>query len=91
MAYCKGEGKVKSQNFLKNRTFNFAINGFYSFKIAEELYHKRYFDVWSTEKKVNQTVIIPVRDTFGVDGFNYIKSGIKSKSLIDILPERVYY
>ena len=46
MAYCKGEGKVKSQNFLKIRTFNFAINGFYSFKIAEELYHKRYFDVW---------------------------------------------
>ena len=53
MAYCKGEGKVKSQNFLKIRTFNFAINGFYSFKIAEELYHKRYFNVWSTEKKVN--------------------------------------
>lgn len=26
MAYCKGEGKVKSQNFLKIRTFNFAIN-----------------------------------------------------------------
>ena len=49
MAYCKGEGKVKSQNLLKIRTFNFAINGFYSFKISEVLYHKRYFDVWGAE------------------------------------------
>lgn len=91
MAYCKGEGNVKSQNFLKIRTFNFAINGFYSFKISEELYHKRYFDVWGTEKKVNQIVIIPVRDAIEVNGLNYIIPGIKSKNMIDILPERVYY
>ena len=40
---------------------------------------------------MNQIEIIPVRDAFGVDGLNYTKAGIKSKSLIDILPERVYY
>ena len=91
MAYCRGEGKVKSQNFLKNRTFNFAINGFYSFKISEELYHKRYFDVWGAEKKAKRYEIIPVRDGFRPVGLNYIKTGIKAGMLIDILPERVYY
>lgn len=78
MAYCKGEGKFKSQIFLKIRTFNFAINDFYSFKISEALYHKRYFDVWGAEKKAKQYEIIPVRDCFRSAGLNYIKTGIKA-------------
>jgi y4mF family transcriptional regulator len=89
--HCKGEGKVKSQNFLKIRTFNFAINDFYSYKVAKTLYHKRYFDVRRAENEAIEHGIIPVRVAFGVDNLDYIKSGIKLKSLIDILPERVYY
>ena len=74
--YCKGEGKVRSQKILKNRTFNFAINDFYSYKVAKTLYHKRYFDVRRAENEEIEHKIIPVRVAFILNNLGYTKSGI---------------
>ena len=81
MAYCKGEGNVKSQNFLKNRTFNFAINGFYSFKISEVLYHKRYFDAWGGRIE-SETVRDYTRSGwFWAGGIELYQNGYKNSNI----------